>query len=101
MEISSMVAFVYGPMTCAVPKCWCRFLGDQCHSCSKANHGVISDLIRVQHQVKVFDQFLKHRKPQLYQHMVSVFHFVYPWSKSLVVHFKSWQNDTLAKKLLL
>lgn len=27
--------------------------------------------LRVQHQVKVFDQFLKHRKPKLSQHLVS------------------------------
>lgn len=34
------------------------------------------DLIRVQHQVKVFDQFLKHRKPKLSQHMVSASIFI-------------------------
>lgn len=81
-----------------IPKFWCCFLGDLCHVCTKLNNGVISGLIRVQHQVKAFDQFLKHRKPQLYQHMVSVFHFVYTWNKSLIIQFSSWQNDTLAKK---
>lgn len=45
--------------------------------CLELNNALTCGLIRVQHQVKVFDQFLKHRKPKLSQHMVSVCCFVF------------------------
>ncbi|XP_049430927.1 uncharacterized protein si:ch211-266k8.4 [Epinephelus fuscoguttatus] len=53
-------------------------------------------LTRVQHQVKVFDQFLKHRKPQLSQHMESVgvlsVHFVMPWFLTLFTSLPCWDS---------
>ncbi|XP_026221297.1 TBC1 domain family member 12 isoform X2 [Anabas testudineus] len=53
-------------------------------------------LNKVQHQVKVFDQFLKHRKPQLYQHMESVgvlsVHFVMPWFLTLFTSLPCWDS---------
>ncbi|XP_029290067.1 LOW QUALITY PROTEIN: uncharacterized protein LOC115009902 [Cottoperca gobio] len=53
-------------------------------------------LTKVQHQVKVFDQFLKHRKPQLSQHMESVgvlsVHFVMPWFLTLFTSLPCWDS---------
>uniref|UniRef100_A0A8C4HZV7 Si:ch211-266k8.4 n=1 Tax=Dicentrarchus labrax TaxID=13489 RepID=A0A8C4HZV7_DICLA len=53
-------------------------------------------LNKVQHQVKVFDQFLKHRKPQLSQHMESVgvlsVHFVMPWFLTLFSSLPCWDT---------
>ncbi|KAL6107288.1 uncharacterized protein ACO6RY_10958 [Pungitius sinensis] len=54
------------------------------------------NLTRVQHQVKVFDQFLKHRKPQLSQHLESVgvssVHFVTPWFLTLFTSLPCWDS---------
>ncbi|XP_071390513.1 carabin-like [Centroberyx affinis] len=54
------------------------------------------NLTKVQHQVKVFDQFLKHRKPQLCQHMESVgvssVHFVMPWFFTLFTSLPCWDS---------
>ncbi|XP_035520322.1 uncharacterized protein si:ch211-266k8.4 [Morone saxatilis] len=53
-------------------------------------------LNKVQHQVKVFDQFLKHRKPQLSQHMESVgvlsVYFVMPWFLTLFSSLPCWDS---------
>ncbi|XP_005449415.1 TBC1 domain family member 10B [Oreochromis niloticus] len=53
-------------------------------------------LTKVQHQVKVFDQFLKHRKPQLSKHMESVgilsVHFVMPWFLTLFTSLPCWDS---------
>ncbi|KAM6937943.1 carabin [Xenentodon cancila] len=53
-------------------------------------------LTRVQHQAKVFDQLLKHRKPQLFQHMESVgvssVHFVMPWFLTLFTSLPCWDT---------
>ncbi|XP_040894084.1 rab GTPase-activating protein 1 [Toxotes jaculatrix] len=53
-------------------------------------------LTKVQHQVKVFDQFLKHRKPKLSQHMESVgvlsVHFVMPWFLTLFTSLPCWDS---------
>uniref|UniRef100_A0A665TML8 Si:ch211-266k8.4 n=1 Tax=Echeneis naucrates TaxID=173247 RepID=A0A665TML8_ECHNA len=53
-------------------------------------------LTKVQHQVKVFDQFLKHRKPELSQHMESVgvlsVHFVMPWFLTLFTSLPCWDS---------
>ncbi|XP_042352554.1 uncharacterized protein si:ch211-266k8.4 [Plectropomus leopardus] len=53
-------------------------------------------LTRVQHQVKVFDQFLKHRKPQLSQHLESVgvlsVHFAMPWFLTLFTSLPCWDS---------
>ncbi|XP_044049989.1 USP6 N-terminal-like protein isoform X1 [Siniperca chuatsi] len=52
--------------------------------------------LKVQHQVKVFDQFLKHRKPQLSEHMESVgvlsVHFVMPWFLTLFTSLPCWDS---------
>ncbi|XP_071362451.1 carabin isoform X2 [Trachinotus anak] len=54
------------------------------------------NLTKVQHQVKVFDQFLKHRKPKLSQHMESVgvlsVHFVMPWFLTLFTSLPCWDS---------
>ncbi|XP_069571305.1 carabin [Brachyistius frenatus] len=53
-------------------------------------------LTKVQHQVKVFDQLLKHRKPQLFQHLESVgvlsVHFVMPWFLTLFTSLPCWDS---------
>ncbi|XP_075898871.1 uncharacterized protein LOC142899250 [Nelusetta ayraudi] len=53
-------------------------------------------LTKVQHQVKVFDQFLKHRKPKLSQHLESVgvssLHFVMPWFLTLFSSLPCWDS---------
>ncbi|KAF3689195.1 USP6 N-terminal-like protein Related to the N-terminus of tre [Channa argus] len=53
-------------------------------------------LTKLQHQVKVFDQFLKHRKPKLSQHMESVgvlsVHFVMPWFLTLFTSLPCWDS---------
>ncbi|XP_005928425.1 TBC1 domain family member 12 isoform X2 [Haplochromis burtoni] len=53
-------------------------------------------LTKVQHQVKVFDQFLKHRKPELSKHMESVgilsVHFVMPWFLTLFTSLPCWDS---------
>ncbi|XP_046889401.1 carabin, partial [Hypomesus transpacificus] len=53
-------------------------------------------LNKVQHQVKVFHQLLKHRKPQLSQHMedvgVSPVHFVMPWFLTLFTSLPCWDS---------
>ncbi|XP_059191450.1 carabin [Centropristis striata] len=53
-------------------------------------------LTKVQHQVKMFDQLLKHRKPQLSQHMESVgvlsVHFVMPWFLTLFTSLPCWDS---------
>ncbi|XP_034541914.1 uncharacterized protein si:ch211-266k8.4 isoform X1 [Notolabrus celidotus] len=53
-------------------------------------------LTKVQHQVKMFDQLLKHRKPQLYQHMESAgvlsIHFVMPWFLTLFTSLPCWDS---------
>ncbi|XP_047452606.1 USP6 N-terminal-like protein [Mugil cephalus] len=53
-------------------------------------------LTRVQHQVKVFNQFLKHRKAQLSQHLESVgvlsVHFVMPWFLTLFTSLPCWDS---------
>ncbi|XP_073328473.1 uncharacterized protein [Pagrus major] len=53
-------------------------------------------LTKVQHQVKVFDQFLKHRKPKLSQHLESVgvlsVHFVMPWFLTLFSSLPCWDS---------
>ncbi|XP_041651126.1 uncharacterized protein si:ch211-266k8.4 [Cheilinus undulatus] len=51
---------------------------------------------RVQHQVKMFDQFLKHRKPKFSQHMESVgvlsVHFLMPWFLTLFTSLPCWDS---------
>ncbi|XP_061578499.1 growth hormone-regulated TBC protein 1-A isoform X2 [Cololabis saira] len=53
-------------------------------------------LTRVQHQAKVFDQLLKHRKPRLFRHMESVgvssVHFVMPWFLTLFTSLPCWDT---------
>ncbi|XP_037834401.1 uncharacterized protein si:ch211-266k8.4 isoform X2 [Kryptolebias marmoratus] len=53
-------------------------------------------LTRVQHQVKVFDHFLKHRKPQFSKHMDSAgllsVHFVMPWFLTLFTSLPCWDS---------
>ncbi|KAM4573760.1 uncharacterized protein PAE49_008494 [Odontesthes bonariensis] len=53
-------------------------------------------LTKVQHQVKVFEQFLKHRKPQLSKHLESVgvlsVHFVMPWFLTLFTSLPCWDS---------
>lgn len=53
-------------------------------------------LTKMQHQVKVFDQFLKHRKPKLSQHLESVgvssLHFVMPWFLTLFSSLPCWDS---------
>ncbi|CAG5958545.1 unnamed protein product [Menidia menidia] len=53
-------------------------------------------LTKLQHQVKVFDQFLKHRKPQLSKHMESVgvssVHFAMPWFLVLFTSLPCWDS---------
>ncbi|KAM4618299.1 uncharacterized protein ACJ7VT_007709 [Polymixia lowei] len=54
------------------------------------------NLTKIQHQVKVFDQFLKHKKPQLSEHMESVgvssVHFVMPWFLTLFTSLPCWDS---------
>nr|XP_046250058.1 USP6 N-terminal-like protein [Scatophagus argus] len=54
------------------------------------------NLTKVQHQVKVFEEFLKHRKPKLSQHMDSVgvlsVHFVMPWFLTLFSSLPCWDS---------
>ncbi|XP_035980451.1 rab GTPase-activating protein 1 [Fundulus heteroclitus] len=53
-------------------------------------------LTRVQHQVKVFDQFIKHRKAQLSEHLDSAgvlsVHFVMPWFLTLFTSLPCWDS---------
>ncbi|KAM7002936.1 TBC1 domain family member 12 isoform 2-T2 [Tautogolabrus adspersus] len=53
-------------------------------------------LTKIQHQVKMFDQFLKHRKPKLFQHMESAgvltVHFVMPWFLTLFTSLPCWDS---------
>ncbi|XP_058501784.1 USP6 N-terminal-like protein isoform X1 [Solea solea] len=53
-------------------------------------------LAKVRHQVKVFDQFLKHRKPKLSKHLESVgvssVHFVMPWFLALFTSLPCWDS---------
>uniref|UniRef100_A0AAZ1Y3E9 Rab-GAP TBC domain-containing protein n=1 Tax=Oreochromis aureus TaxID=47969 RepID=A0AAZ1Y3E9_OREAU len=62
-------------------------------------------LTKVQHQVKVFDQFLKHRKPQLSKHMESVgilsVHFVMPWFLTLFTSLPCWDSVLAVWDLLI
>ncbi|XP_029993303.1 rab GTPase-activating protein 1 [Sphaeramia orbicularis] len=54
------------------------------------------NLTKVQHQVEVFEQLLKHRKPKLFQHMESVgvlsVHFVMPWFLTLFTSLPCWDS---------
>ncbi|CAL8358470.1 unnamed protein product [Lota lota] len=54
------------------------------------------NLTEVQHQVKVFHNFLKHRKPQLSQHLesmgVSSVHFIMPWLLTLFTSLPCWDS---------
>uniref|UniRef100_A0A8C5EQB0 USP6 N-terminal-like protein n=1 Tax=Gouania willdenowi TaxID=441366 RepID=A0A8C5EQB0_GOUWI len=53
-------------------------------------------LTGVQHQVKVFDQLLKHRKPQLSTHLESMgvlsVHYVTPWFLTLFTSLPCWDS---------
>ncbi|XP_023180795.1 TBC1 domain family member 8B-like [Xiphophorus maculatus] len=53
-------------------------------------------LTKVQHQVKVFDQFLKHRKARLSKHLdsagVLLVHFVMPWFLTLFTSLPCWDS---------
>ncbi|AWP08946.1 putative rab GTPase-activating protein 1-like [Scophthalmus maximus] len=49
-------------------------------------------LTKVQHQVKVFDQFLKHRKPTLSQHLAMV--EALPFCRKFFCDLDSRENDT-------
>ncbi|XP_028264189.1 TBC1 domain family member 10B isoform X2 [Parambassis ranga] len=53
-------------------------------------------LTKIQHQVMVFEQFLKHRKPRLSQHMETVgvlsVHFVMPWFLTLFTSLPCWDS---------
>ncbi|XP_043980954.1 carabin isoform X2 [Gambusia affinis] len=53
-------------------------------------------LTKVQHQVKVFNQFLKHRKARLSKHLDSVgillVHFVMPWFLTLFTSLPCWDS---------
>ncbi|XP_059916716.1 TBC1 domain family member 10A isoform X1 [Gadus macrocephalus] len=54
------------------------------------------NLTEVQHQVKVIHYFLKHRKPQLSQHLesmgVSSVHFIMPWLLTLFTSLPCWDS---------
>ncbi|XP_064169603.1 TBC1 domain family member 10A [Anguilla rostrata] len=53
-------------------------------------------LDKIQHQARVFHQLLKHRKPQLSQHIedlgVSSLHFVMPWFLTLFTSLPCWDS---------
>uniref|UniRef100_A0A3P9H2K9 Small G protein signaling modulator 3 n=1 Tax=Oryzias latipes TaxID=8090 RepID=A0A3P9H2K9_ORYLA len=53
-------------------------------------------ITKVQHQAKVFEQFFKHRKPQLFQHLESVgvlsVHYVMPWFLTLFTSLPCWDT---------
>ncbi|XP_076878251.1 uncharacterized protein LOC143527142 isoform X2 [Brachyhypopomus gauderio] len=55
-----------------------------------------SSLKKIQHQALVFQQLLKHRKPQLYQHMeklgVSSLHFIMQWFLTLFTSLPCWDS---------
>ncbi|KAG9271971.1 TBC1 domain family member 10B-like [Astyanax mexicanus] len=55
-----------------------------------------SSLKKIQHQALVFQQLLKHRKPQLFQHLeklgVSSFHFVMQWFLTLFTSLPCWDS---------
>ncbi|XP_053742738.1 carabin-like isoform X2 [Synchiropus splendidus] len=57
------------------------------------------ELTQVQHQVRVFEQFLRHRKPKLSQHLESLgvvpFHFVMPWFLCLFTSLPCWDSVLL------
>ncbi|KAM3609155.1 uncharacterized protein V6R79_010289 [Siganus canaliculatus] len=63
------------------------------------------NLSKVQHQVKVFDQILKHKKPKLCQHMESVgvlsVHFVMPWFLTLFSSLPCWDSVLAVWDLIL
>lgn len=54
------------------------------------------NLSKIQHQVKVFEQLLKHRKPKLTQHLESLgvltVHFVMPWFLTLFTSLPCWDS---------
>nr|XP_054589361.1 TBC1 domain family member 8B isoform X1 [Nothobranchius furzeri] len=56
-------------------------------------------------QVKVFEQFLKHRKPRLFKHMDSAgvlsLHFVMPWFLSLFTSLPCWDSVLAAWDLVM
>ncbi|XP_066505449.1 USP6 N-terminal-like protein isoform X2 [Hoplias malabaricus] len=55
-----------------------------------------SSLKKIQHQVLVFQHLLKHRKPQLFQHLenlgVSSLHFVMQWFLTLFTSLPCWDT---------
>ncbi|KAI4881269.1 hypothetical protein NFI96_033788 [Prochilodus magdalenae] len=55
-----------------------------------------SSLKKIQHQALVFQQLLKHRKPQLFQHLekvgVSSLHFVMQWFLTLFTSLPCWDS---------
>ncbi|XP_026884593.2 TBC1 domain family member 10A [Electrophorus electricus] len=55
-----------------------------------------SSLKKIQHQALVFQQLLKHREPQLYQHMeklgVSSLHFIMQWFLTLFTFLPCWDS---------
>ncbi|CAL9697030.1 unnamed protein product [Knipowitschia caucasica] len=54
------------------------------------------NLSKIQHQVKMFEQLLKHRKPKLFQHLESLglltVHFVMPWFLTLFTSLPCWDS---------
>ncbi|KAI5616144.1 USP6 N-terminal-like protein [Silurus asotus] len=55
-----------------------------------------SSLKKIQHQALVFQQLLKHRKPQVYQHLenlgVSSVHFIMQWFLTLFTSLPCWDS---------
>ncbi|XP_013888377.1 uncharacterized protein si:ch211-266k8.4 isoform X2 [Austrofundulus limnaeus] len=62
-------------------------------------------LTKVQHQVKVFDHFLRHRKPRFSKHLDSAgvlsVHFVTPWFLTLFTSLPCWDSVLAAWDLIM
>ncbi|KAL7885424.1 hypothetical protein AOLI_G00057190 [Acnodon oligacanthus] len=64
-----------------------------------------SSVKKIQHQALVFQQLLKHRKPQLFQHLeklgVSSLHFVMQWFLTLFTSLPCWDSVLVIWDLFL
>ncbi|KAL6480861.1 hypothetical protein MHYP_G00118940 [Metynnis hypsauchen] len=64
-----------------------------------------SSVKKIQHQALVFQQLLKHRKPQLFQHLeklgVSSLHFVMQWFLTLFTSLPCWDSVLVVWDLFL
>ncbi|KAL7862607.1 hypothetical protein SRHO_G00115910 [Serrasalmus rhombeus] len=64
-----------------------------------------SSLKKIQHQALVFQQLLKHRKPQLFQHLeklgVSSLHFIMQWFLTLFTSLPCWDSVLVVWDLFL